>query len=199
MFTGTVKLFDLRIKSKCETEFCNEDTLIKSSCGITSMDIFAPSSNIACGGIDGIVRFYDFRFLKSFNIPNLDKTCTHSMFALFNFYDTMKIDETKKRITSINYDKNGNDLLVSYQPSNVVLLDLKNLKLNENFSNNSLPEKKTSNIKKFRVQANWNDTGPDSQPNNNASLNENTRLRFINFVDYWLEQRVNSTQSSTSG
>lgn len=199
--TGTVKLFDLRIKTKCDKEFCNDDTLIKTSVGITSMDVCSSSPHIACGCIDGIVRFYDRRFLtisKNNNNNNTEDSENHEMFAIFNFYDFINVDETKRRITSIHYDKNGDDLLVSYQPGNVVLLDLKNLIINEKCFKNQTDMKSSQHARKFRVQASWNDTGPNSRPNSTATSNENSRYRFLNLIDNWIEERLNTSNSSNN-
>lgn len=205
---GTVKFFDLRIKTKCETEFCNEDTLIKAPVGITSMDVCPSSPHIACGCMDGSVRIYDRRFLSTNRNTNTNSDdyddeaayTNHGIFSTFNYYDFINADETKKRITSIHYDKSGEELLVSYQPGNIVLLDWKYLTVNDNFFKNTSNANYLSShsVKKFRVQTSWNDTGPDSRPNSSAILNDNSRQRFVSLIDSWIEERLNTTNNTNS-
>ena len=151
----------MRIKTKCETEFCDEDTLIKAPVGITSMDVCSSSPHIACGCMDGSVRIYDRRFLSTNrntnrNSENDDESSdtNHGIFTIFNYYDFINADETKKRITSIHYDKSGQELLVSYQPGNIVLLDWKNLTVNDKFSRNPT-ETNSQSVKKLRVQVTY--------------------------------------------
>jgi hypothetical protein len=51
----TVRLYDLRTKSNCLKDHCNDDILIKSNWGITSMDINPMNPNeIVCACADGV-------------------------------------------------------------------------------------------------------------------------------------------------
>jgi hypothetical protein len=124
------------------------------------MDVCPSSPHIACGCMDGSVRIYDRRFLstKRNNNSNSDDysdeaaNTNHGIFSTFNYYDFINVDETKKRITSIHYDKSGEELLVSYQPGNIVLLDWKHLTVNDKFFKNASNENYSQSVKKFRVQ-----------------------------------------------
>jgi hypothetical protein len=124
------------------------------------MDVCPSSPHIACGCMDGSVRIYDRRFLSTNRNTNSNSddysdeaaNTNHGIFSIFNYYDFINVDETKKRITSIHYDKSGEELLVSYQPGNIVLLDWKHLTVNDKFFKNASNENYSQSVKKFRVQ-----------------------------------------------
>jgi hypothetical protein len=124
------------------------------------MDVCPSSPHIACGCMDGSVRIYDRRFLSTNENTNSNSddysdeaaNTNHGIFSIFNYYDFINVDETKKRITSIHYDKSGEELLVSYQPGNIVLLDWKHLTVNDKFFKNASNENYSQSVKKFRVQ-----------------------------------------------
>jgi hypothetical protein len=124
------------------------------------MDVCPSSPHIACGCMDGSVRIYDRRFLSTNRNTNSNSddyddeaaNSNHGIFSTFNYYDFIKVDETKKRITSIHYDKSGEELLVSYQPGNIVLLDWKHLTVNDKFLKNASNANNSQSVKKFRVQ-----------------------------------------------
>lgn len=52
---GTIRLYDLRTKSQCLKDYCNDDILIRSQWGITSMDINPMNHNeIVCSSGDSV-------------------------------------------------------------------------------------------------------------------------------------------------
>lgn len=159
---GAVKWFDIRQSSKCTKSFCQEHTLLKISNGISTISInpIIPY-HLVCGGLDGILRLYDRRMLSvgSFNSDNQSLLLTTSqsakgLFACFN-PNISNSNETanlsgrfsvlnatmpnNKRITSVQYDNSGYQILVSYQSDLIYLLDWRvNLffnSLSKNFKN----------------------------------------------------------------
>ena len=141
---GCCKWVDLRESSKCEKLFCQEHNLLKISTGISALAInpFVPY-HMACGGLDGVVRFYDRRMLSVGahstveTISSLTEQSTRGLFATFSPAsseanspeNTCNIPGntviSNKRITSLQYDNWGRQLLVSYQTDKIYLLDWK--------------------------------------------------------------------------
>lgn len=130
---GCVKLFDLRTTAKCEKMFCQEHTLIKLSTGISAIatNPYIPY-HLVCAGLDGVVRFYDRRSMSvgSSESKHMSQS-THGLFACFSVTNNSGANSNEncgtvvsnKRVTSLQYDNWGNDLLVSYQSDNIYLLD----------------------------------------------------------------------------
>ncbi len=136
---GCVKIFDLRQTSKCEKMFCQEHTLIKLNTGISAMSINPNVPfHLVCAGLDGVVRFYDRR---SISVGSTDSKSvsqsTNGLFACFNVNTNNSVSNansdgtvvSNKRVTSLQYDNWGNELLVSYQSDNIYLLDWRVFKI----------------------------------------------------------------------
>jgi WD40 repeat protein len=140
---GCCKWVDLRQTSKCEKQFCQEHNLIKLSTGVSAIAInpFVPY-HLVSAGLDGIVRFFDRRMLSVGShdsvetISSLTDQSTRGLFATFGVTSTGSNSPTattcnipgntvtsNKRITSLQYDNWGSQLLVSYQTNNIYLLD----------------------------------------------------------------------------
>ena len=118
---GCCKWVDLRENSKCTSQFCDEHTLVKlASGGISALAVnpYVPY-HIVLAGLDGVVRFYDRRMLS------VGSTADQSAKALFACFSNCArtSSKTNKRITSLQYDNWGKQLLVSCQTSDIYLLD----------------------------------------------------------------------------
>lgn len=102
------------------------------STGISALAInpFIPY-HLVCSGLDGIVRFYDRRKLSVGSSFSSSKNISQSTDGMFACFKISKSNEdtiggtvvSSKRVTSLQFDNWGNDLLVSYQPDTVYLLD----------------------------------------------------------------------------
>jgi len=125
---GTVKQFDLRIKTCCECNFCNENTIVKLKKNRTSANIaiaslaFKPTDPtiFSIGCWDSYVRSFDRRMIKD-NEPfyqicpsYLKKKRNQSTFPLN--------EESKFKITCLRYSNDGNEMLVSYSNEGVYLV-----------------------------------------------------------------------------
>lgn len=133
---GSLKFVDLRQYNKCELHNCQEHTLIKTPNGITAIAInpLIPY-HLVCGGLDGVLRFYDTRMLTLGQTDNQSILTSTSqsaqgIFAVFNplIKDNSQLDAlgpNTKRITSVQYDRTGSQVLASYQSNYIYLLDWK--------------------------------------------------------------------------
>jgi DDB1- and CUL4-associated factor 6 len=136
---GTCKWFDLRQSTKCFKEHCYEHTLIKLSTGISAIALnpFVPY-HLVVAGLDGIVRFYDRRMLtvgsgsqsEDTNPPINDDETNQSTKGLFSCFSIINDDAafnstviSNKKISSLQYDNWGRQLVVSYQPDTIFLID----------------------------------------------------------------------------
>lgn len=84
-----------------------------------------------CGSIDGILCFYDFRMLS---IGSSDSKKFESNKGLYAVFDPFLSTETNhsdafplntKRITSVEYDEKGYQVLANVQPNFIYLLNSK--------------------------------------------------------------------------
>ena len=141
---GTCKWYDIRQSTKCDKLFCQEHTLIKLSTGITAIAINpVVPYHLVCSGLDGILRFFDRRMLSvglcdsdpSSSSCSISNQSTKGLFACFGLSSSIELGNSprqsffnsatasNKRITSVQYDNWGNEILVSYQSDNLYLLD----------------------------------------------------------------------------
>lgn len=169
---GTVRWFDLRTKSSCSQQRCKEDILISSQRAITALAINPVASHqlaVACA--DSTVRIYDRRYLSV--VPG-----EHLLAQPFCTFVAPKFGEERHyRITSLNYDSDGRDMLVSYSSDYLYLFNVQ-----ECSTNVKKPAKKLSAweklraargkrerispppVRRLRLRGDWSDTGPDARP-----------------------------------
>ncbi|KAG1666275.1 DDB1- and CUL4-associated factor 6 [Nymphon striatum] len=168
----TVRLFDLRTKTGCSRHDCSEDILINCHKAVTAMCVNpALPYQLAVGCSDSTIRIYDRRMIgtpaSGYSTSEYTKgllTCSSVSFA----------ENRKHRITSLCYNKTGDELLVSYSAENIYLFKLKD----ERFITYNTVEQEISSpdqsqpssasapppIKKLRVRGDWSDTGPSARP-----------------------------------
>ncbi|CAF1102452.1 unnamed protein product [Rotaria sp. Silwood1] len=209
----TIRLYDLRTKSNCLKDQCNDDILIKSNWGITSMDINPMNPNeIVCACADSSIRLYDHRKLSTqVSSSRRYESSINGLISYFILSD--KKEQRRSRITSVVFNQHGTEILASYSSDSVYLLNPKqlttqeqmqerlvehrnqkrtkiNMKENKPTSNNiQNDENKNSNIKRLRLRGDWSDTGPDSRPLNEEEQTEPT----INPTESSNEQQSTTT------
>lgn len=227
---GCCKWIDLRQSSKCENSSCQEHSLIKISSGISAIAInpFVPY-HMVCAGMDGIVRFYDRRMLSVGVQPNVETISsltdqsTRGLFATFAVanselnspVNTCNIPgntvTSNKRITSLQYNNWGTELLVSCQTDHIYLLDWRDLSLenkNEISTNSDIEMNQASDNfanspamstpgKKFRIQTDWSDTGPNSHPIEDSN-NLDPRTYLMRRLNDWFSDLYQSRTHSQS-
>ncbi|CAF1250023.1 unnamed protein product [Rotaria magnacalcarata] len=189
----TVRLYDLRTKSNCLKAHCNDDVIIRSKWGITSIDINPMNPNeIVCACSDSSVRLYDHRKLSTqlSSDASVFRRGEASINGLISRFVLMNRKEKRpSRITSVVFNQHGTEILASYSSESLYLLDPKqtasqelsqarlsehrNEKRARRNTNESKPtvnehspqdDKKTSQFKRLRLRGDWSDTGPDSRP-----------------------------------
>ncbi|UJR14015.1 hypothetical protein I4U23_001014 [Adineta vaga] len=190
----TIRLYDLRTKSNCLKDQCNDDILIKSNWGITSMDVNPMNSNeIVCACSDSTIRLYDQRQLSTqpSSTMSIRERCHLSSKGLLSYFSLSNQKEQRRsRITSAVFNSYGTEILASYSSESIYLLNPKQVitqeqmkeqlqehhnkkqkrldtKVNKSTSDKSSDlETKTSHVKRLRLRGDWSDTGPDSRPSN---------------------------------
>ncbi|KAF7286479.1 DDB1- and CUL4-associated factor 6-like isoform X2 [Rhynchophorus ferrugineus] len=176
---GTVRWFDLRIKSSCLQQRCREDILISCQRAITALAISPTAPHqlaVACA--DSTVRVYDRRYLSV-------SPGEHLLAQPFCTFVAPKFGEERHyRITSLNYDSDGKDMLVSYSSDYLYLFNVQECSTTEQKN----PGKKLSAwdkiravrgkrervspppVRRLRLRGDWSDTGPDARPERETAV-----------------------------
>ncbi|CAM4750202.1 unnamed protein product [Rotaria magnacalcarata] len=218
----TIRLYDLRTKSNCMKDDCNDDVLIKSNWGITSVDINPMNPNeIVCACADSSVRLYDHRKLSTQISSTTSSPCRYesSINGLISYFILSNRQEQRRsRVTSVVFNQHGTEILASYSSESVFLLDPRqsisqeqikecliehrNKKLTKLSINDKKPtsdkisndENKTLHIKRLRLRGDWSDTGPDTRP----FTEEEPTERIINPSESSNEQQSSTTSGHHS-
>jgi hypothetical protein len=209
-----VRWYDIRIKTKCEKENCHDNTLIKLSNGISAITInpLIPY-HLVCGSLDGIVRFYDRRMLSVGEGADLNYSSLKGLFSCFGYTKNSEQQSPRsQRITSLQYDNFGNEVLVSYQKDRIYLLDWRDTttaapepesdaapvdveEKPESELKDQAEESQDQARKNFRIQADWSDTGPQSVPQSDEQSNADPRTFLMRRLNDWF-QELYTRQSS---
>ncbi|XP_055888331.1 DDB1- and CUL4-associated factor 6-like [Biomphalaria glabrata] len=202
---GTVRFFDLRMKTNCSKFNCEEDIIIHLRNAVTAMavDPLIPFQ-LAVASSDGIVRLYDRRMLKARELG----VSTDSLIC--KFPPPMTTAEKRHyRITSLNYRPGSHDVLVNYSSENIYLFNTYDMNKKQCFSshvdpndvagcskdsqggtypdspenasasldNGSDNESAFKPIKRLRLRGDWSDTGPDARPESEEPALTNTIMQ----------------------
>ncbi|XP_060522296.1 DDB1- and CUL4-associated factor 6-like isoform X2 [Cylas formicarius] len=175
---GTVRWFDLRTKTSCSKQKCKEDILVSCQRAITALTLNPRATyQLAVGCADSGVRIYDRRYLST--QLGAQPFCT---------FVAPRLDEVRYyRITSLSYDEDGRDILVSYSSDYLYLF---NIQENDSikFKAPAAPvSRKVSPwdkikaatgkrerlspppVRRLRLRGDWSDTGPDARPERDAT------------------------------
>ncbi|KAF5278530.1 hypothetical protein FQR65_LT15656 [Abscondita terminalis] len=181
---GTVRWFDLRLKTKCKKVRCLDDIIIANSRAVTALVInpLMPH-HLAIGSSDSAVRIFDRRFLAT----HVGDKSTAKPFCSFVAPD---LDDRPYRITSLSYSLDGEDVLVSYSSDHLYLFGVKvcshrffllwlMFRLQEQHvtalkkgkrivldkeKGKGKRENKSPPVRRLRLRGDWSDTGPDARP-----------------------------------
>ncbi|XP_064594963.1 DDB1- and CUL4-associated factor 6-like [Liolophura sinensis] len=154
---GTVRWFDLRIKTKCQKEDCKEDVMINCSRAVTSLSvnpILPYQLGVACS--DSAVRIFDRRMLGTRLMGNYSGRMITGLVSRFSANLSQK---RFYRITSLQYSPDGKDMLVSYSSELLYLFSTKEDSKSQEFQKTSKPEVGQS-IEDICTKG--NDSGSDS-------------------------------------
>ncbi|KAG8036412.1 hypothetical protein G9C98_003734 [Cotesia typhae] len=168
----SVRYFDLRVKSACNTPRCKEDILILRQRPVTAMSINpAMPHYLAIGCSDSSVGIYDRRML-SIGERNWTDEKSVNWTSPVSVFTVPEFEGHAYRITSLCYSPDGNDVLVSYSSDHIYLFSAKHqgsvcLKkdcLSEKSKNKRPPVRSPQPVRRLRLRGDWSDTGPDARP-----------------------------------
>ncbi|KAK0163937.1 hypothetical protein PV328_002620 [Microctonus aethiopoides] len=171
----TVRYFDLRVKSSCNTPRCKEDILILRSKAITAMSINPTKPHyLAIGCSDSSVGIYDRRML-TIGEQNWTNDNDGSWTRPLTMFTVPEFEGHPYRITSLCYSPDGNDVLVSYSSDHIYLFSEKTqtcvpLKkystspVDKCKSKRQPPMRSPPPVRRLRLRGDWSDTGPDARP-----------------------------------
>ncbi|XP_022241515.1 DDB1- and CUL4-associated factor 6-like isoform X2 [Limulus polyphemus] len=173
---GTVRWFDLRLKTSCSAEECKEDILINCRCSVTSLAVSPLTPYyLGVGCSDGTARIFDRRMLGTRATGSFTG---EGIQAVISRFTVPEFGGRSHRITSLSYSPDGQEMLVSYSSDYVYLFDVqgdngREMKvLSKSVEEKSSPSTGTrakssisqSAMKRVRVRGDWSDTGPNARP-----------------------------------
>ncbi|XP_075709649.1 DDB1- and CUL4-associated factor 6 isoform X2 [Rhinoderma darwinii] len=189
---GTVRWFDIRMKTSCTKEDCKDDILIHCRRAATSISVCPPAPYyLAVGCSDSSVRIYDRRMLGTGNYSNRG---TMGMCVRFV---PPHLANKSCRVTSLCYSEDGEEVLVSYSSDYVYLFNPKDDQAKElkfPSANRKQEEVRQPPLKRLRLRGDWSDTGPRSRPESERErdgdqvTNASLMQRMSDMLSRWFEE-----------
>ncbi|XP_073522629.1 DDB1- and CUL4-associated factor 6 isoform X4 [Phyllobates terribilis] len=189
---GTVRWFDIRMKTSCTKEDCKDDILVHCRRAATSITVCPPAPYyLAVGCSDSSVRIYDRRMLATGNYSNRG---TMGMCVRFV---PPHLANKSCRVTSLCYSEDGEEVLVSYSSDYIYLFDPKDDQIRElkfSSSNQKREEVRQPPLKRLRLRGDWSDTGPRSRPESERErdgdqvTNASLMQRMSDMLSRWFEE-----------
>ncbi|XP_068125295.1 DDB1- and CUL4-associated factor 6 isoform X2 [Hyperolius riggenbachi] len=200
---GTVRWFDVRVKTSCTKEDCKDDILINCRRAATSIAI-CPSAPyyLAVGCSDSSVRIYDRRMLGTGAANNYSNRGIAGMCV--RFVPSHLVNKSC-RVTSLCYSEDGQDLLVSYSSDYIYLFNPKDDQAKElkfSASGQRQEEVRQPPLKRLRLRGDWSDTGPRSRPESERerdgdnTTNASLMQRMSDMLSRWFEEASEVAQSN---
>uniref|UniRef100_A0AAR2L4I7 Ddb1 and cul4 associated factor 6 n=1 Tax=Pygocentrus nattereri TaxID=42514 RepID=A0AAR2L4I7_PYGNA len=200
---GTVRWFDLRMKTSCTKEDCKDDILINCRRAATSISIspLVPYY-LAVGCSDSSVRIYDRRMLGTRATGNYMGRGTTGMCVRFV---PAHLSNKSCRVTSLCYSGDGQEVLVSYSSDYIYLFDPKDDQARElkGPSEERREELRQPPVKRLRLRGDWSDTGPRARPESERerdgeqSPNVSLMQRMSDMLSRWFEEASEAQSSRT--
>ncbi|XP_048855162.1 DDB1- and CUL4-associated factor 6 isoform X5 [Brienomyrus brachyistius] len=198
---GTVRWFDVRMKTSCTKEDCKDDILINCRRAATSISIspLVPYY-LAVGCSDSSVRIYDRRMLGTRATGNYMGRGTTGMCVRFV---PAHLSSKSCRVTSLCYSSDGEEILVSYSSDYIYLFNPKDDQARElkGPSEERREELRQPPVKRLRLRGDWSDTGPRARPESERerdgeqSPNVSLMQRMSDMLSRWFEE-ASEAQSS---
>lgn len=201
---GTVRWFDMRIKTSCTKEDCKDDILINCRRAATSVAICPPIPYyLAVGCSDSSVRIYDRRMLGTRATGNYAGRGTTGLIARFI---PSHLNNKSCRVTSLCYSEDGQEILVSYSSDYIYLFDPKDDTARElkTPAEERREELRQPPVKRLRLRGDWSDTGPRARPESERerdgeqSPNVSLMQRMSDMLSRWFEEASEVAQSNRS-
>ncbi|GIY21276.1 DDB1- and CUL4-associated factor 6 [Caerostris darwini] len=206
----TVRWFDVRTKTSCLKEDCKDDVLIHCQSPVTSLAVNPLTPyQLAVGCADASVRIFDRRMLSTQNAAGF---CASNGFqALMSCFTVPEFTQSR-RITSLCYSADGQEMLVSYSSDYIYLFDIRDdlekkprLLSSEGTSNDSdndsgLFFRGRPLMKRLRIRGDWSDTGPNARPEAESRDSEepsSSRSSIVRTMTNILTRMLNTNQTRT--
>ncbi|RXM33843.1 DDB1- and CUL4-associated factor 6 [Acipenser ruthenus] len=199
---GTVRWFDVRMKTSCTKEDCKDDILINCRRAATSISIcpLVPYY-LAVGCSDSSVRIYDRRMLGTRATGNYMGRGTTGMCVRFV---PNHLSNKSCRVTSLCYSNDGQEILVSYSSDYIYLFNPQDDQAKElkGPSDERREELRQPPVKRLRLRGDWSDTGPRARPecererDGEQSPNVSLMQRMSDMLSRWFEEASEVAQSS---
>ncbi|XP_076467379.1 DDB1- and CUL4-associated factor 6-like isoform X2 [Babylonia areolata] len=205
---GTVRWYDLRIKTSCNKERCKEDVLINCRSAVTSISVDPVLPyHLATACADGSVRVFDRRMLGTRLSGTYSSRLMTGLVARF----VAPLENQAHRITSLNYSPFNHNVLVSYSAENVYLFNTQ-IQDSKEFCKADIEVEAKSSLngdeasgsiitdpanqpptKRLRLRGDWSDTGPNARPERERAEDSeglpqvNLMQRMSDMLTRWLD------------
>ncbi|XP_051782076.1 DDB1- and CUL4-associated factor 6 isoform X3 [Erpetoichthys calabaricus] len=202
---GTVRWFDVRMKTSCTKEECKDDILINCRRAATSISIspLVPYY-LAVGCSDSSIRIYDRRMLGTRATGNY---MGRGMTGMCVRFVPTHLANKSCRVTSLCYSMDGQEILVSYSSDYIYLFDPKDDKARELKcpSEDKREELRQPPVKRLRLRGDWSDTGPRARPESERerdgrigeqSPNVSLMQRMSDMLSRWFEEAREDVQNT---
>uniref|UniRef100_A0A8C5P6U1 DDB1 and CUL4 associated factor 6 n=1 Tax=Leptobrachium leishanense TaxID=445787 RepID=A0A8C5P6U1_9ANUR len=200
---GTVRWFDIRMKTSCLKEDCKDDILINCRRAATTIAICPPAPYyLAVGCSDSSVRIYDRRMLGTRATNNYSNRGTTGICVRFV---PSHLSNKSCRVTSLCYSEDGQEVLVSYSSDYIYLFDPKDDQakaLKCPSADQRREEMRQPPVKRLRLRGDWSDTGPRARPESererdgDQSTNASLMQRMSDMLSRWFEEASEVAQSN---
>jgi WD40 repeat protein len=211
---GTVRQFDLRLKDHCDCDGCSHGTYIKlhgtrnRPVGILTMAMRPlRSTYLSVGCVDGLVRTYDRRMVSTVSDENLNNSSgSHSnaneqqQGLVYHFCPEhlMTPPDKRHRITSLKYNHDGHQMIVSYSGEHIYLVEPES-----QISSNDLKEIRQrwqNKLKTISESASSSTTATESSTNHDVSSrpHENISLASSTLIEQLFRLRDHRANSNTT-
>ncbi|CAH2221177.1 DDB1- and CUL4-associated factor 6 isoform X1 [Pelobates cultripes] len=201
---GTVRWFDIRMKTSCTKEDCKDDILINCRRASTSIAICPPAPYyLAVGCSDSSVRIFDRRMLGTRATNNFSNRGTTGICVRFV---PSHLSNKSCRVTSLCYSEDGQEVLVSYSSDYIYLFDPKDDQAKAlKFSSADQRREECglwSPTLNIRLRGDWSDTGPRARPESererdgDQSTNASLMQRMSDMLSRWFEEASEVAQSN---
>ncbi|GFS61034.1 DDB1- and CUL4-associated factor 6 [Trichonephila clavipes] len=204
----SVRWFDIRTKTSCCKEDCKDDILINCQSPVTSLAVNPLTPyQLAVGCADASVRIFDRRMLCTQNAAGF--FVSNGFQALMSCFTVPEFTRSR-RITSLCYSADGQEMLVSYSSDYIYLFDIKdNLEKkpkvlskegssNDSDNDSGLFFRGRPLMKRLRIRGDWSDTGPNARPEGESRESEesnSSRANIAHAMRNILSRMLNTTQA----